>query len=320
MLRYKNFSLIKPDQQQAAKILELIDSKNGSVFQEVALNKIVATQFDSELFYLVDSPANISNFSPVHLVKDAMGVKRYHFKPLYDIPYAGFLNDEKINFNDISIGLMESFTYSGLPNYYNKGSNSSITKKGETCIIDLNQDEDTIFETSIHSKRRNMIRKAIKSNITVQTFYDQKGLEFFWPMLESLHEKLGYSHLTASYYTNLINEFGPQKKAFISVAFKDNTPISGIFVLGNRNTLLYYKGASAYGFKNEGQGELLQWEAIKTAKSLGTKIYDLGNLQKELLPAIYRFKTGISNRIIDYPVHANYGFGYKVITKVKAKI
>ena len=60
----------------------------------------------------------------------------------------------------------------------------------------------------------------------------------------------------------------------------------------------------------------MQWEAIKTAKSLGSKYYDLCSLDKEKLPAIYRFKTGISQNIVRYSKYAKNNFGYKILNKI----
>jgi len=64
----------------------------------------------------------------------------------------------------------------------------------------------------------------------------------------------------------------------------------------------------------------LQWEAIKLSKSLGVKCYDLGNLQKEILPSIYKFKTGISNNVIQYPVYSKHSLGYKIVNKINSKL
>ena len=116
-----------------------------------------------------------------------------------------------------------------MPNFNNKGDYSTIKQRGETSIIDLSLDEEDIFNNVIHSKRRNMIRKAEKSGITVKSFYSDEGLKYFWPILSELHSKLGYTHLKESYYKDLITCYGPKKQASILVAFKENHPVSGIF-------------------------------------------------------------------------------------------
>lgn len=318
MLKYKNYSLIKPNSDQAERILQVIEENDGSVFHEIDLNNIVEKHFKSELYYLVDNESNISNLAPVHITNEKFGMKRYHFKPLYDVPYAGFVDDSKIDYNALSIGFFESINYCGYPRNSENQNKSASLSYGQTSIVDLKMDENDIFTNIIHSKRRNMIRKAGKSGITVRQFFSEEGLIHFWPILDELHKKLNFTRLPKEYYSDIITNYGPKKQACILVAFKDDKPISGIFILGNKNYMLYYKGASLFGVKNEGQGELLQWEAIKLAKSLNVKCYDLGNLQKELLPAIYKFKTGISNNIIEYPVYTNSAVGYKILNKINS--
>lgn len=315
MLKYKGFSLIKPNAGQRVEINLIIENQFGSVFQDVELNEIVQKHFKTELFYLVDNPNNIKNLTPVHIQKSKFGLKRYHFKPLYDIPYAGFVDESNIKFNEISVGLFESYVYCGLPATKKSNNNESSLNNGETSFIDLSLDEDDIFNGVIHSKRRNMIRKAIKSGIVIKKYTNDEGLKYFWPILDELHNKLGYSHLKEDYYKDIVNTYGPKNQAYILVAFKEGIPVSGIFILGNKNYMLYYKGSSKFGAKNEGQNELLQWEAIKICKSIGVNYYDLGNLDKQNLPHIYKFKTGISNNIVNFPIYTKSSLGYKVVNK-----
>lgn len=313
MLRYKGYSLIKPNELQVQRIKTIIEKYNGSIFHEVELNKIVEKQFKSKLFYFVDDPDNINCFSPIHLVKDKFGIKRYNLMPLGDIPYAGFNGSGEIDINQISVGFFESFKYRGFPYINDSIHKFSITSLGETNMVDLSLNEDEIFNNVIHSKRRNMIRKANKSGILTKSFYTENGFEQFWPMLEELHKRLNYSSYTIEFYNEIFNNYAKKKQAFILIAYKDENPISGIFVIGNGNYMHYYKGAGLLNVKNEGQGELLQWEAIRISKSLGVKYYDLCNLEKDKLPAIYRFKTGISRNIIKYPKYTENRIGYKVL-------
>ena len=165
-----------------------------------------------------------------------------------------------------------------------------------------------------------MIRKASKSGISIQSYFSIEGLELFWPILKGLHDKLGYAHLTYEYYAEMFDLNKQSNKAFVLIAFKDEVPISGIFVIGNRNYMHYYKGASVFGVKNQGQGELLQWEAMKISRSLGVKYYDMCNIDKVNLPEIYRFKTGLAKEIMDYPYFTYSNYGYKVLNKLSGMI
>jgi len=315
MLVYKNFSLIKPHKNQKERILKVIDERNGSVFHETSLNKIIASNFKTDLFYLVDDPNNISVLAPVHKEYLDFGLKRYHLKPLYDIPYAGFVGEDKVDFKQFSTSITESISYVGFPNRKEIDEINDV-RIGETSMIDLSLSEEDIFSKIIHSKRRNMIRKSIKKGITIKSFFSEDGLDYFWPILKDLHDKLGYHHLSYDYYKNIFEIYSARKQAFILIAYKNDIAISGVLILGNKNYMHYYKGASVSGVENEGQGELLQWEAIRLSKALGAKYYDLCNLNKEKLPEIYRFKTGISKNIYQYPMYTKNGLGYKIINRL----
>ena len=317
MLKYKDFKLIRPNKDQVKKISELIENKEGSIFHEVELNKIVENTFHTQLFYLVDDPGNIKCFSPIHITKDKFGLKRYHFKPLYDIPYAGFVGGRELDLNKLSLGFFDSLKYEGFPFYNLEKSKNKSIKFGETSMVDLSLEEDEIFTSIIHSKKRNKIRKAIKEGITVKKYSSLEGLIEFYKILEPLHLKLGFNKkMNLEYYKRIYNAHNDANQAFVLLAYKDEKLISGVFILGNMNYMHYYKGASVFGIKNEGHGELLQWEAIKASKSFGAKYYDLCAINKEKLPAIYSFKTGISDKIVDYPIYSKNKLGFQLANRM----
>lgn len=312
---FENFKLSKLNRELEIEINELISNNLGAVFHEPLLNKIAAKYFDTDLYYLIEKEKNqIINASPIHVTKKSLGRKIFEFKPPADIPYAGFI----IPVNDISTklstGLLDSIKYYGFPNK----DFSSYGRVGVTSMVDLEFDEDEIFLNVIHSKRRNMIRKAAKSGISVKAFQNSIGFDLLWPLLNNLHIKLGYKNLKEDYYRDVFNSYCNKDKAAVLIASKDSEVISGVFILGNNNYMHYYKGASKEGIKNEGQGELLQWEAIKWSK-IRAKHYDLCNLNKEKLPAIYRFKTGISNHLYHYEIIQRQSNTNKILNRILSK-
>lgn len=316
MLKYINFLLIKPNLVQRKQITKVIEENYGSVFHEIALNEIVASQFNTDLYYMINDPNNIKVLSPVHKEKLGLGRILYHIKPLYDIPYSGFVGDFIFDLNKLSIGFFDSIKYAGFPFKKNKIIKPAICEVGETAMVDLSLSEEEIFTKVIHAKRRNMIRKANTQGIIVKKYFSTEGLIEFWPILKKLHDRLGYTQLTFDYFNNMLQYYGPKNQAFILVAYNNGIAISGVFILGNKNYMHYYKGASLFDIKNEGHGELLQWEAIKLSKSLGSQYYDLCNLDKEILPDIYKFKTGISKEIYQYPIYSQYSIGFKLMNRI----
>lgn len=318
MIRYKDFKLIQPDSSQSIQIKNIIGEQGGSVFQELFLNKLASTNFNSRLFYLVDDINHISTFAPIHQFKGKNGLNRYLFRPFFDIPYAGFLGEKKVDMSKLKVGFFESYKYEEFPYYSLNASEEDNLQNGLTAILNLSPSIDEIFETEIHSKKRNMIRKALKEGVTIRKYSEEKGMHLLWSILEPMHEKLGFdSRMNFDYYNAIFEYYAKHNQAFILIAFKDDQPVSGVFILGNKNYMHYYKGASIFGSKNFGQNELLQFEAIKHSKLLNAKYYDLCNLNKNTLPGIYKFKTGICNHLVEYRKGGKNRIGFQLINRIK---
>ncbi|GAP42351.1 femAB family [Lentimicrobium saccharophilum] len=313
MIRLKDYSLIKINPDQRDQIESLINLNNGSVFHEPILNEIASKYHKTDFYYLVNDPDIIKIACPVHVTKYDFGRKLYQLKPPGDIPYAGFVGELTELDQYLKIGLNDALIYAGFPTQ--NLTELSEEESGLTSMVDLSLSENDIFMKVINAKRRNMIRKAVKSGIEVKAFLDKDGLEIFWPILLSLHIKLGYQKLQKDYYESLFNQYSKKGKSVILIAYKGEKAVSGLLLLGNNNYMHYYKGASVTGTLNEGQGELLQWEAIKWAKGK-SKFYDLCNLNRESLPEIYRFKTGISDQLFFYRKFKMKSLGFKILNRL----
>jgi lipid II:glycine glycyltransferase (peptidoglycan interpeptide bridge formation enzyme) len=79
---------------------------------------------------------------------------------------------------------------------------------------------------------------------------------------------------------------------------------------------IYWLGFSSENVPNLGQGELLQWEAIKRMKNYGCKYYDLCYIEKDRLPHIYRFKKGFSKNEIEVGTSNKRPISYKIINRI----
>jgi hypothetical protein len=297
---------------------KFIEEYGGTVFHEKKVNELISKYYHTRFYYLVDDIYKPNILSPLHIEQTSFK-KRFHFKPLYDIPYGGFIGKYSYDLDKLQTGFFDSYTYAGIPeivnNLINDKSNTQNLSWNETSMINLNDDLEVIFNQVIHSKRRNMIRKAEKSGIKVKTAGSNS--EVFFSFLQNLHRRLGYNKLKLSFYEELLNYYLQINKAQIFVAYEEDKPLSGIMILGNKNFIHYYKGASSEDKKNEGQSELLQWEAIKWAKERSAKYYDLCVVDKKKLPELYRFKAGFTKDTFSFPVLTISGMGYKIVNKIQ---
>ena len=294
------------------KILNFININGGTVFHEPFFNKLIQKYHKTDFYYSVDSVDKFKVICPVHVSCNS-GCKYISFKPLADVPYGGFIGDYSVSLRQIKPKFIERVSYAGMPITNEKENYLPLV--GETCMVDLSLSEEDIFNKVIHSKRRNMIRKAIKNNIKIIKFDTLDGFELYRPLLEELHSRLCY-HLDLYFYRELFRHYSQKKQAILLLALFNDRVCSGNFLIGNKNIFHYYKGASVNDFKSVGQGELLQWEGIKWAKQNGFKYYDLCNLNKEKLPSLYRFKIGISSNIYRYPIYNKTSLSYKILRRI----
>jgi len=135
--------------------------------------------------------------------------------------------------------------------------------------IDLVKNEEDLF-ANLHSKHRNVIRKAKKDGVIIKTGDDQ-----FFDFFEVYKETMERQNLN---YTseNELKKISTRLKAntLISVAYKDGKPQGS-------SMLLYEKGFGAYYFyggsalrPHIGSINLMHWENIKKLKNEGVSFYD----------------------------------------------
>ena len=88
-------------------------------------------------------------------------------------------------------------------------------------------------------------------------------------------------------------------------------------IIYDKDYAIYWLGINCNNIPNNGQGEMLQWEAIKYAKSKGCKYYDLCFIEKEKLPHIYEFKKGFSKWEVEVPYIMQKPLAYRFINRIK---
>jgi lipid II:glycine glycyltransferase (peptidoglycan interpeptide bridge formation enzyme) len=317
-MKFPNLQILKPEAINDLVLDEIIDNYGGTIFHDKKLNELVSKYYRTKFYYVVDDIVKPTIISPLHIENGAF-IKKYNFWPSFDIPYGGFIGNYRYNLNFVNVKLYESFRYAGIPETNSIDTQNIIVAPGlawqETCMIDLSDNLDTIFNHEINSKKRNKIRKAEKNGIEIKIYDTVEPSNDFFTLLNGLHKRLRYDFLKPEYYLDLLNYYIPRNKAKLLVAYKEDIPLSAVMLVANKNYVHYYKGCSANNVINEGQGELLQWEAIKWAKDIGAKYYDLCGLSKDRLPQLYIFKTGISRKIFYYPVYYKSGLLYKVINR-----
>lgn len=136
-------------------------------------------------------------------------------------------------------------------------------------IINLNNSEEELWY-KIHSKHRNVIRKAEKENVMVK----YGGIELLNDFYGLDAETRKRSHMVIEkkeFYHKICNSLND--KFIIFVSYKDGQPQGAALFYYNLNTCYYIYGASRNSLVT-GAMNLLHWKAILYMKSLGVGYYN----------------------------------------------
>jgi lipid II:glycine glycyltransferase (peptidoglycan interpeptide bridge formation enzyme) len=176
-----------------------------------------------------------------------------------------------------------------------------------TIIISIKDDEETIL-SRMKPKCRYNIRLAEKKGIAVRA----------WDDIESFHQMMlitgGRDHFgvhSKEYYQRAYDLFHPKGICELLVAEYEGKPLASLMVFANDLRAWYVYGASNNEERNRMPTYLLQWEAIRWAKSKGCEEYDLWGVPDEDeetlevnfesrhdgLWGVYRFKRGFGGEL-----------------------
>lgn len=178
-----------------------------------------------------------------------------------------------------------------------------------TVLVSLEGSEEEILGR-MKQKTRYNIRLAEKKGITVKTNPD---MDQFYEMMKITGSRDNFGVHARNYYQTAYRLFNPSSTCECFTAFYQETPLASLMVFALGNTSWYMYGASSDIERNRMPTYLLQWEAMRWAKSRGCKVYDLWGIpdheEDELeegfsnheshdgLWGVYRFKRGFGGEV-----------------------
>lgn len=176
-----------------------------------------------------------------------------------------------------------------------------------TIMIDIKASEEEIL-ARMKQKTRYNIRLAEKKGVTVRAWDD---LESFHKMMLLTGGRDGFGVHSLEYYKRAYELLYPKGMGELLVAEYEGKSLAALFVARNGNRAYYLYGASTDEERNRMPTYLLQWEAMKWAKTQGCEEYDLwgvpdedettleANFEKRQddLWGVYRFKRGFGGQL-----------------------
>jgi Uncharacterized protein involved in methicillin resistance len=179
-----------------------------------------------------------------------------------------------------------------------------------TIFIPIDGDEETIL-ASMKQKTRYNIHLAEKKGIEIRSACD---LGAFQAMMQITGKRDGIGVHAQAYYQKAYDLFEKSGKCNLLFAYYENRPVAGIMIFAQGKTAWYMYGASTDIERNRMPTYLLQWEAIRWARSKGCTEYDLWGIpdlsEDELEKAfagkeshlglwgVYRFKRGFGGTVL----------------------
>ena len=176
-----------------------------------------------------------------------------------------------------------------------------------TIIVDIRDTEEEIL-AHMKQKTRYNIRLAEKKGITVRAW---DNIPAFHKMMLVTGGRDNFGVHSLEYYRRAYELFHPTDMAELLVAEFEGKPLAALMVFAHGRRAWYIYGASTDEERNRMPTYILQWEAMKWARSKGAEEYDLwgvpdedeATLEAEFetrhdgLWGVYRFKRGFGGEL-----------------------
>jgi lipid II:glycine glycyltransferase (peptidoglycan interpeptide bridge formation enzyme) len=186
----------------------------------------------------------------------------------------------------------------------------SAIQPRRTLIVDITPDENDIL-MEMKSKTRYNIRLAGRKGVTVREG-DADDVSTFNELLAATADRADFGIHPPAYYEAAYQRFAPRDWARLLLAEVEGKAVAGLMVFALPPRSWYFYGASISAHRKKMPTYLLQWEAMRWAKSRGCRTYDMWGVPDEDretledqfiersdgLWGVYRFKRGFGGELV----------------------
>jgi hypothetical protein len=164
-------------------------------------------------------------------------------------------------------------------------------RRYNTISIDIARPMEDV-RASLAGKWRNHLRKAEKAEVDVTAGSDPALFDDFQPLFDEFVARKSFAvELGADFYGGLQTMLPEHERLHVAIARVEGRPAAGIVASLLGDTAVYLLGASNELGRSVCAPYLLQWEVINAAAKRGARWYDLGGIDPEGNPGVYRFKA-----------------------------
>lgn len=176
-----------------------------------------------------------------------------------------------------------------------------------TLVVDIRGEEAQILGR-MKQKTRYNINLAQKKNIIVKPYTD---LSAFYDLMKITGQRDQFGIHSITYYQRAYDLFQARGACQLLVAEYEAQPVSALMIFRSGNRGWYFYGASSDAHRDKMPNYLLQWEAIRWARTQGCAEYDLWGVpdtdldsleaqftsRRDGLWGVYRFKRGFGGEL-----------------------
>lgn len=176
-----------------------------------------------------------------------------------------------------------------------------------SLMIDISRSEADILAV-MKQKTRYNIRLAEKKGVSIRQG-SAAEVSTFYQLAQVTATRDGFGVHSLEYYQAAFQLFGPERCALLLAEF-EGQPLAALMAFRQGQEAYYFYGASSNEQRHLMAPYLLQWEAIRWAKSRGCTRYDLWGIpdadlatleaefemRHEGLWGVYRFKRGFGGQ------------------------
>ena len=190
-----------------------------------------------------------------------------------------------------------------------------------TVVVDLRTDEDDLL-AAMKQKTRYNVRLAGRRGVVVRDGTDA-DLPTFYRLYAHTGRRDGFIVRPLAYYRMIWETFLQGGLAHLLLAEVAGEAVAGVLLFHFGETAWYFYGASSDSHREKMPNYLLQWEAIRWAKSQGCTHYDLWGApdlldEDDPMWGVYRFKEGLGGTLVrgigawDFPLSRSLYWLYTV--------
>jgi lipid II:glycine glycyltransferase (peptidoglycan interpeptide bridge formation enzyme) len=145
--------------------------------------------------------------------------------------------------------------------------------------LDLEPTPEEIFRRLDKKSVQQKVRHAERAGVVEVRGKSQELLREFYRLLVRTRARHKLPPQPYAWFRNLLDCIGDS--ADLRLAYVGNVPVAAIMILHFKDTSYYKYGCSDERFHKFGVMPFLLWRAIRSAKSIGSRVFDLGRTEVE---------------------------------------